>query len=159
MAVRIQRVPAAATFAMRQQILRPHQRQDEVEFPGDRDPTTAHFAAFDDSVDIVGTASVRQEPPPWSPAGEQAWRLRGMATAENVRGHGVGRALVAAVIEHVMSGGGDLLWCNARVPAVGFYRRAGFLSWGEPWEEPHIGPHIVMFRAIRGTAESHPPIA
>jgi predicted GNAT family N-acyltransferase len=40
--------------------------------------------------------------------------------------------------------GGGLLWCNARVPAVAFYERAGFNTRGEVWNDPQIGPHIAM---------------
>jgi GNAT superfamily N-acetyltransferase len=156
-ALRIQRVPAATTFPLRQQILRPHQRLDEVVLPGDDDPLTSHFAALDDNARVVGTASVRPEQPPWSPVGGQSWRLRGMATTENLRRQGVGTALLAAVVEQVTASGGSLLWCNARIPAVGFYRRAGFRTWGEPWEEPQIGPHIVMYRSMDYEAGADPP--
>jgi len=48
----------------------------------------------------------------------------------------------------VSSRGGGLLWCNARVPAVAFYERAGFEVRGEPWDEPHIGPHVAMLRRV-----------
>ena len=52
-----------------------------------------------------------------------------------------------------MSGGG-LLWCNARLAAVGFYERAGMVTTGDVWEEPVIGPHIAMFVEVRPPATS-----
>ena len=67
-----------------------------------------------------------------------------MATAEDRRRRGMGGAVLAAVIAHVRGHGGGLLWCNARLPAVPFYRRAGFEARGDSWEDPQIGPHIVM---------------
>jgi len=142
----VERVEASRTFALRQQVLRPHQRIADMALPGDDDPDTGHFAALVDG-EVVGTASVRREPPPW-PAVETAWRLRGMATAPAWRNRGVGAAVLAAVIDHVRSHGGGLLWCNARTPALPFYLRAGFVTRGDPWVEPEIGPHVAMERHV-----------
>ena len=138
----VEQVPAPDTFPLRQRILRPHESLAELALPGDDDPDTAHFAVRENG-EVVGTASVRRERAPWTdePA---AWRLRGMATTESRRRRGVGTALVQAVIDHVGSHGGGLLWCNARTPAVPFYERAGFVTRGEPWVDPVIGPHVAM---------------
>jgi GNAT superfamily N-acetyltransferase len=67
-----------------------------------------------------------------------------MATAEDRRNEGVGAAVLQAVIEHVRQRGGGLLWCNARMPAVAFYQKAGFRTRGESWTDPVIGPHVAM---------------
>ena len=69
-----------------------------------------------------------------------------MATEPDVRGAGFGAALVAACIEHAAASGGGEVWCNARMGAVGFYRRAGFDVVGDEFEIPAIGPHVVMVR-------------
>ena len=146
MTVRVLRVAPEVTFPLRQRVLRPHQTVEEMALPGDDAPDSGHFAAFEteDSQIVLGTASVRQEPPPWPTGGGPSWRLRGMATAEGRRGEGIGAAVLAAVIQHVAANGGGLLWCNARLPAVEFYRRAGFVTRGDSFVEPIIGPHIVM---------------
>lgn len=89
-------------------------------------------------------ASVYREDRPGGPAG--GWRLRGMATAADVRGTGFGAALLAACIEHVAASGGGELWCNARQVAIGFYRRAGFEVVSDEFDIPRIGPHVVMAR-------------
>jgi GNAT superfamily N-acetyltransferase len=148
-AVRVERVAAAVTFPLRQRVLRPHEALHDLALPGDDDPDTAHFAATEDG-EVVATASVRREPPPWPVAPRASWRLRGMATAERRRGQGLGTSLLAAVIEHVGRHGGGLLWCNARVPAVPFYERAGFVTRGDPWTDAVIGPHVAMERAVEG---------
>jgi GNAT superfamily N-acetyltransferase len=146
-AITIRRVKASETFPLRQRVLRPHQTVDEMSLPGDDDADTGHFAAVEDG-EVVGTASVRRETAPWAPDLAPAWRLRGMATAEGRRSQGVGAALVAAVVEHVRGHGGGLLWCNARMPAVSFYQRAGFVIRGESWVDPIIGPHIAMEKMV-----------
>lgn len=145
--VDVRAVPAAVTFPLRQRVLRPHETLEQLVLPGDDDPESGHFAAYAGD-EVIGTASVRREPPPWAPAAEPAWRLRGMATAEPMRSSGVGTAVLAAVVDHVQSNGGGLLWCNARLPAVPFYERNGFTTRGESWVDPDIGPHIAMERTV-----------
>jgi len=147
--VRLERVSGAATVGLRQRVLRPHQRPAEVVFPGDGDPETAHVAALADHGEIVAVGTVGRQPSPLATGDAPAparsdWRIRGMATAEAFRRRGIGRAVLGALLAHVAERGGGLVWCNARIPAVGFYRRAGFETRGEPWEEPDIGPHILM---------------
>jgi hypothetical protein len=56
--------------------------------------------------------------------------------------------MLAAVVDHVVSWGGGLLWCKARLPAVVFYERGGFEVGSDPWDEPHIGPHVAMWRRV-----------
>jgi GNAT superfamily N-acetyltransferase len=147
--VAIRRVDATVTFPLRQKVLRPHETLAELAVPGDGDPDNGHFAAVDGDGEVVGTASVRREPPPWEEAmSRPGWRLRGMATAEGRRSQGIGAAVLAAAIAHVARHGGGLLWCNARVPAVEFYRRAGFSTRGTQWEDPDVGPHVVMTRDV-----------
>jgi GNAT superfamily N-acetyltransferase len=133
----VRRVSAADTRPLRQAVLRPHQRLDEVGFAGDGVLGAAHFGAFLGSA-MVATASVHPEGAPgW-------WRLRGMATAEAHRGRGLGGALVGAVLGYVAAEGGGVVWCNARVRAAEFYRRHGFVAEGGELELPEIGPHLYM---------------
>ncbi|MBL7500353.1 GNAT family N-acetyltransferase [Frankia sp. CNm7] len=143
--VRLERVGSEATLPLRQRVLRPHQTVRDVVFPRDDEPDTAHVVAVLPDGAVVGTVTVLREESPW---GAPGWRLRGMATDETMRGRGVGSRLLAAAIDHVRAQGGGLLWCNARLRAVPFYQRAGLTSRGEQWEEPHIGPHVVMWRVI-----------
>ncbi len=72
-----------------------------------------------------------------------------MATREDLRRLGIGGAVLEAAISHAAEHGGGLLWCNARVPAVTLYLRAGFVEDGEAWIDPVIGPHVVMWRTVQ----------
>ncbi len=153
---RVERVTAEATYALRQEVLRPHQTIAEVAFPGDDDAETGHFAAFADAdagtsaADPIGIVTVLHQPPPLAHIAEPErwWRLRGMATVGRHRRGGVGSALVDAALGHVAAQGGAGVWCNARLPAVEFYRRHGFVESGDPWEEPALGPHVAMWRKV-----------
>jgi ribosomal protein S18 acetylase RimI-like enzyme len=149
--VPIVRVGAQQTYDLRQRVLRPHQSVAEVAFPGDDDPGTGHFAALDPGGAVIGVVRVQRQAPtaPIAADPDSSWRLRGMATAVEHRQQGVGSALVAAVAAYVAAQGATLLWCHARLSAVAFYRRLGFVTYGETWEEPDIGPHVVMWRSVR----------
>jgi GNAT superfamily N-acetyltransferase len=144
----VRAVDLEATLALKQRVLRPHQTIDELarECEGLRD--LACFAVVEDAR-VIGTATVHREAAPWDPERAPAWRLRSMATEEGRQGEGIGAAALGAAVDHVRSRGGGFLWCNARTPAVAFYERAGFRARGEPWDEPHIGPHIAMFLVVR----------
>jgi ribosomal protein S18 acetylase RimI-like enzyme len=147
------RVDVGDTLALRQAVLRPHQTLDEVALPGDDDPSTAAFAAVDAAGGLLSVARVTLEAAPFptgelSSAGTREWRLRGMATQPDARNRGIGSAVLQAAINYVGARGGGLLWCNARVPAVGLYQRAGFTTHGEEWLDPDIGPHVVMWRRV-----------
>ena len=132
-------------IGLRQVVLRPHMSIDEARYPADFSPGTVHFCTEDDAGRVVSVATLLKEPPPWQPDLINGWHLRGMATDPGWRGLGGGSTVLSAVFTYVSGTGGGVLWCNARLGAVGFYERAGMVATGEPWEEPVIGPHIAMF--------------
>ena len=143
------RVPIERTYELRKAVLRPYLPEDEpYVLADDHLPTTVSFGAITADDRVIGVGRLTPEPPPFATERERSWRLRGMATSPETRNLGVGSAVLSALIGHVADSGGGILWCNARVAALGLYRRGGLQRWGEVWEEPHIGPHVVMWRNI-----------
>lgn len=140
----IRRVTAEEVRPLRHTVLRPGQTFEETVYPGD--DAGLHLGAFDGDR-LVGIASLYEEDRVRGRAG--GWRLRGMATDAGVRGTGFGAALLAGCAEEVRAAGGTELWCNARMAAVGFYRRAGFEVVSEEFDVPGIGPHVVMTRPVQ----------
>jgi predicted GNAT family N-acyltransferase len=141
----IRRVAAEDVRPLRHRVLRPGQAFEQTVYPGD--DAGVHLGAFDGDR-LVGIASLYQEDRAGGPAG--GWRLRGMATDAGVRGAGFGAVLLAGCVEAVAEAGGTELWCNARMAAVGFYRRGGFEVVSEEFDVPGIGPHVVMTRPVPG---------
>ena len=127
-------------------MLHPELAPDGVGLPGDDRPGAGHWMARHPELGLIGIVSVMPEAVPWRADEEGGWRLRGMATAPEVRGWGVGSDLVDVVVGHVVHHRAAVLWCTARIAAVGFYERKGFEVIGETWEEPVIGTHIHMHR-------------
>lgn len=148
----VRRVSAAETAWLRQAVLRP----GGLLLPtGDDVPDVLHLAAYRDG-QLVACGNVRPDPAPF-PAEGWHWRVRGMATAPEVRGRGIGGAVLAGLVDHARGAGGAVLWCNARIPAQRLYERAGLQTWGEPWVDPQIGPHIVMWTTLRAAHWSGVP--
>src|SRR6185369_10778696 len=112
-------ITAGETLPLRQRVLRPGRAIAAAQFSGDDAPSTRHFGAFRDGR-LVGIASLFLVELPEQP-GLAARQLRGMATAPEARGMGFGRALVLACVAFTRENGAQLLWCNARTPAAGFY--------------------------------------
>jgi ribosomal protein S18 acetylase RimI-like enzyme len=137
--IRVESVPAELTRPLRQAVLRPHESLEELashEQPG------AHAVGAFDGERLIAVGFV-------GPDGEvDEWRVRGMATAPEARGRGAGSAVLGALIEHAAAQGATRIWCNARIPALSLYARAGFEVESEEFEIPGIGPHVVMARRV-----------
>lgn len=131
-------------LALRAEVLRPNLPVESAQFAEDACSDCFHFGAFSD---MGCQACLSIFPAPWNDL--PAWQLRGMAVAAARRGSGVGATLLELAVDFVVKRGGTtLFWCNARISAVGFYEQAGWLTSGEPFEVPAIGPHIRMWRPL-----------
>lgn len=138
----LRQVAAGDTEPLRRAVLR---AGTDLPLPAD-DPDAFHLAAIVGSV-AVSTGNVRREPPPSAPD-QPGWRLRGMATAVDRQGQGLGRAVLDGLVAHCRDHGGGVFWCNARVSASAFYARAGLTTTGEVFDVPGIGPHVQMWRRL-----------
>ncbi|NUS72894.1 MAG: GNAT family N-acetyltransferase [Corynebacteriales bacterium] len=147
MTIVVKRVDVELTKPIRAQILRPGLPLSHSSYPGEENPRSGAFAAFEGDA-ILGVSSVMPEQCPWNPNIGDAWRLRGMAVLPQARNRGVGARLLEAALTHVRAEAGKFIWCNARVPALSLYLRAGFTIEGEEFELPHIGPHRQMWLAL-----------
>lgn len=114
------------------------------EFPGDRDGETIHFGAFAGEKNVCcGTFLLTD----WF--GEPAYQLRGMATAPELRGKGIGAAMLAAAERYIAENTPvRQLWCSARLGAVAFYQKLGWSVISDIYEVPNVGPHRKMCRRI-----------
>jgi GNAT superfamily N-acetyltransferase len=140
----VEQVRPEITFPLRKLVLRAGLDVSTNSFPGDQERSSGHFAAYVDDR-VVGVASVLEEPETDGPG---QWRLRGMAVDPDHRGAGAGSALIERVRDFVAPSGSALIWCNARLTAVGFYDKQGFVRVSEPWDVPGTGAHVRMHDAL-----------
>lgn len=147
MTLRIELVDASATRELRRAVLRPGWPVGSP-MHGDDNPDAVHLAAFDGDR-VVGSVLVLPRPYPLRPQLAGDWQLRGMATAPDLQGQGIGGRLVAAALDEIRRRGGNIVWCDARTSAVSFYERHGFVSEGEEFLHAESGiPHYRMWRNV-----------
>lgn len=144
---------AAEVIDLRHRVLRIGLPREEAIFDGDDAPTTRHAVAVAGGGRIVCCATVMLSPVPAEVehyGNRPAFRLRGMATDEAYRGKGLG-GRVSHLLEHesqrVQPTG--LLWCNARIGAVRFYREMGWeVVSRETYDIPTAGLHHTMVKRL-----------
>ena len=96
---------------------------------------------------MIGCASVYKESHPDFKL-RQSWRIRGMAVLDDYRNQNLGKKLLQSCINHSIQHKADVIWCNARIKAVPFYKREGFKIIGDEFDIPGIGPHYLMFKNL-----------
>lgn len=142
--IEICRADAEAVIELRLMVLRAGLARESAVFAGDEDPRSRHWIAVFNGK-TVGCVTLHASTWEESPA----WQLRGMAVAPELRNGGVGAMLLRAVEGSVRSDSPmPMLWCNARVPAVNFYRKHGWRVVSEEFEVPTAGPHVKMLKRL-----------
>ena len=135
---------------LRLEVLRAGMVNQTVHFDGDDDPTTIHLGAFDQDQNNVGVSTWMQRPFPLAEE-HKALQLRGMATAVNVQGQGIGALLLVAGQSHGREVGAHLIWANARDAALNFYNRHGYSTVGEGFIETVTQlPHHKVVKYLVG---------
>lgn len=140
----IVRTDADRVIDLRHAELRQGLPRESAIFAGDESPDAIHIAAMIGD-NVVGCATFHLNE--W--AGQPAYQLRGMATAESVRRRGVGRAMLMfaeSLLREI--GRSHQLWCNARTPAVPFYRSMGWTVVSNVFDIPTAGPHVRMTKLL-----------
>jgi len=150
--IEIRRVVAGKILDLRHRILRAGLPPESARFDGDEAETTMHWAAYALEAcggagdHVVGCISLMLN----SLDTEPAWQLRGMAVDETQQRLGLGRQLLMQAEETAASlSKADWLWCNARVPASGFYQKHGWSVISEVFEIPTAGPHVKMSKRLK----------
>ncbi len=144
--VTIKQITSLETRPLRKELLRPNWSLEDLFYNGDDDTNTYHVGAFIDEK-LVSIASVYNIAKPDS-KDEFSWQLRGMAVLQNMQGQGIGKLTLDNCIEYIKAKNGKLLWCNARIKAVEFYKSFGFIITSKEFEIDDIGIHYIMEKIL-----------
>jgi GNAT superfamily N-acetyltransferase len=137
----VRRATLVEIMALRHAVLRAGMPRAAADFDGDDEPATIHVGAFLPDGAVAGCASAMRRPFEDRPA----YQLRGMATRPDLVGRGIGTRVLRFVEQALAP---EFLWCNARAPAVDFYRRAGWRVVSDVFDIPTAGPHYRMTRDL-----------
>ena len=139
--ITVRAATVAEILPLRHSVLRPGLPVAAAQFDGDHEATTRHFAALLPDGALVCCASFMTRP--WQDA--PAYQLRGMATRPDLARQGLGTRLLDFALGVIVAASGPrLVWCNARLPAVAFYRRLGWTIASPAFDIPGVGPHHAM---------------
>jgi GNAT superfamily N-acetyltransferase len=117
--ISIEQIRPEHTWLLRRDVLYPGKTKQEMEMDVDADGM--HFGAFTDDK-LAGVVSLFQ-------TGTE-FQFRKLAVDPTVQKTGIGSSLLNYITKHVEEIGGTRLWCNARIDALGFYKKLGFLQTG-----------------------------
>jgi len=118
---------------------------DEQKIPADMewdeaDATGVHAVAFNRFGVPLATGRLLRH-------GPEVSRIGRLATIQAVRGTGVARAVLEALMQEARKRGDAEVRLNAQTSAQGFYSRAGYACVGPVFEEAGIA-HVEMSRAL-----------
>lgn len=142
--IEIKNISARDTFPIRLAVLRKNIPLP-YEFNGDFDEDTIHLGAFKNGELIAVSSYMNASNHNFE--GNQ-YQLRGMATLAEYQGSGAGKLMLERIFLILKEKKIDVLWCNARLLAVDFYKKQGFQTFGDKFEIPYVGAHYVMFKNL-----------
>ncbi|MDX1532528.1 MAG: GNAT family N-acetyltransferase [Rhodothermales bacterium] len=136
----------AAARALRQRVFveeqacPPEEEWDAHDLPEARGRTCHHLLGFvgDEAVAVARWRPVKH-------AGRSAAKLERFAVRASWRGHGLGRAMVAATLEAARAAGHRRFVLHAQAHLQRLYEAFGFRPVGDVFEEAGI-PHVTMVK-------------
>lgn len=141
---KLKKVSAEIVRPLRHKVLRPSLPFKSSIMDLDDHDYTFHFCVKEE-LRIISVASVYHESFVEMPK-KDAYRLRGMATEPSEQGKGYGKMVLNDVIAYLSKETeSEILWCNARTTAFGFYEKMGFNIVGNEFDIPNLGPHKKGF--------------
>ncbi len=146
--MKVLRITAQDTYQIRQKVLIPDHDLQKAKFENDDDEDISfHLGAFVGGK-LVSVASFYYDRNPLFPDLHQ-YRLRGMATLQEFQNTGLSSELLKMAFPIIKQNFCTLLWCDARVSAIGFYEKVGFTKLsGDIFEIEDIGQHTLMMKSI-----------
>ena len=131
---------------LRNLVLRPNLPIETTYYDLDNDIETFHLASImDNTIISIGTFYPENDIELQTKNG---YRLRGMATHPDYRRKSAATKLMKKSFVLLKEKKCDVLWCNARLVAVEFYKSLGFKITGKIFDIPSIGPHYKMYKSV-----------
>ena len=144
--VNIRKVDAERIRPLRHSELRKGQDFSTTSYLKDYEVDTFHMACVVDDKPV--TCATFYPEKSTKIKSENAYRLRGMATDSRFKRKGYASNLMAGSFKELKKRNCDMVWCNARLVAVDFYKSVGFKITGELFDIEGIGPHYYMYKEI-----------
>ena len=141
----VKRITSNDCKPLRHQVLWPHillEKDCIIDIDSRKD--AIHLGVFNEEK-LISICSLFKSENEHFPNRKNSYQLRAMATSPNSRGINAGKLVVQEALRVLKEVNSDLLWCNAREVALGFYTKLGFSIEGDFFDVKNIGPHKVMY--------------
>ena len=130
--IHIEQITPQLTWQLRRDVLYPGSYLHDMEM--DEDLQGYHFGAFT-VTQLIGVVSL-------FPLGE-SWQFRKFAIDPAFQSQGIGKQLLNHITHFAKTEGAKRLWCNARLSAIGFYKKSGFEQTGQTFSKNGIDYEIL----------------
>ena len=130
--ISIEQITPYLTHRLRRDVIYPGKKIFEMEMDEDNDGI--HFGAFRDNK-LVGVVSLFQT--------GTDFQFRKLAVDPTIQKTGIGSSLLKQITVYAKENSGNRLWCNARLTAIGFYLKAGFIETGKFYSKNSIDYEIM----------------
>lgn len=125
--IQIEQIFPSLTWRIRQQAMYPEKEITDMELADDFEGI--HFGLyFNHELTAVVSLFVK----------DGIAQFRKMAVLPSKQGNGLGKLLLQYVIDYCKQQPVQLLWCNARTSAIGFYTKIGFVTEGVPYQRNQL---------------------
>lgn len=152
MDIKIRQITTLETYPVRHPVLRAGRPLEDCAFSGDDLDTTIHLGVFVNGELAAVTSLMKNSDATFKEFNhlmdDNAYQLRGMAVLEHRQGHGLGKQLLQHAEVMMKEKNISLLWFNARIVAIDFYKKLGYKINGEPFEIDRIGTHYKMYKQL-----------
>ena len=143
---RVKEIKPKDCYFIRHQVLWQHKSFDDCGIDIDDQAGAFHLGAYKGDELICVASFFKQSQAKFSK--QHQYRLRAMATLSSSQNTGAARALLNTAFKILKDKDQDLLWCDARIIATGFYEKLGFKKLGDTYSIPIIGLHYLMYKTL-----------
>ncbi|MCJ0742614.1 GNAT family N-acetyltransferase [Pedobacter montanisoli] len=127
MNVVIEQTFPSLTWAIRQEAMYPGKDLEAVKL--DDDFNGIHFGLYVNHA-LTGVVSLFID--------QDRAQFRKLAVLPHMQRKGLGNLIIQNLISFCKTEKLSKIWCNARVDAIGFYEKNGFVTSGEPFSRNHL---------------------
>lgn len=143
----IKKVKSEDLYLLRNKVLRNNKGIQYCKFEGDENESTAHFAAFKENLIIGGVSLIKNNTNKIKSLSNI--QLRGMAVYKIYQKNKIGSLLLKKVESFCININIDFIWMNARLEAIEFYLKQGYVKTKKSFNIEGVGKHYFLYKKLK----------
>ena len=143
----IKKVKSEDLYSLRNKVLRNNKGIQYCKLEGDENERTAHFAAFKENLIIGGVSLIKNNTNKIKSLSNI--QLRGMAVYKIYQKNKIGSLLLKKVESFCININIDFIWMNARLEAIEFYLKQGYVKTKKSFNIEGVGKHYFLYKKLK----------